>query len=412
MKLHTQVGDWEGNKIAVVAAFAGVELEIPPFDPALLKSKDFAAKSVFKTLPVLETPEGSIARSSSAIRYLAAVGGSALYPANPIHKAEVDQWLEYSHDELEKPLHTWLNFVFGKVPTCDATLKQAQTDVKKFLFIINERLKKESFLVGQALTLADVAVASSLVWAFRALFDEAYRKPLQAVAKWFVSVASLPEFQKVWGPAKLAKVALKAPEAVAAKPVEEVKEKPKPKEEAKKPKKKAEDEEEEEKEEKKIHPFELLPPTSFVLDEWKKIYANCADKRSIIHHFWEKVDKEGWSVWYIKYQKLEGECQVLYLTENLLDGFLHRMEGLRRWSFGTLGIYGADGNLDIKGCLCWRGQDIPPELVEHPQFEYYDRKKFDLNSDDDQKLINDYWCNVEENTTVEGVQPRAIRFWK
>lgn len=410
MKLHTQVGDSDGNKVAVVAAFAGVGLEIPTFDPALLKSKDFASKSPFKTLPVLETPEGSIAKANSAIRYLATVGSSALYPANPILRAEVDQWLEFSADELERPLKTWLSYVFGTAPTDDAHLKQAQTDVKKFLFLIEPRLKKESYLVGDSLTLADVAIASSLVWGFRALFDDGFRKPLGGVSKWFQHVTSHGEFARVWGPVRLAKVALKA-QAAAAKPVEEVKQAPKPKQEA--PKKKAEEgEEEEEKQVKKVHWSELLPETSFVLDEWKKIYANTTDRRSIIHHFWEKIDKEGWSVWFIKYQKVEGECQVLYLTENLLDGFMHRMEALRRFSAGTIGIYGQEPNLDVKGCLMWRGQVVPIELEEHPQFEYYERRKADLSNDEDQKLINDYWCNLDESTTVEGSNPRVIRLWK
>jgi elongation factor 1-gamma len=378
----------------------------------MLKSKDFAAKSPFKTLPVLETPEGSIAKSNSAIRYLATISGSALYPTAPIHKAEVDQWLEFAHDDLERNLNTWLSYVFGKAPTCAEGLKRAETDVKKFLFLCEPRLKTSHFLVGDSVTLADIAIASALVWGFRAVFDDAFRKPLQGVTKWFQHITSLPEFVRVWGPVKLAKVALKAP-APAAKPVEEVKAAPK-KQEAPKPKKKAEDEEgdEEEKQAKKVHPFDLLPPTNFVLDEWKKIYANTPDRRSVIHHFWEKIDKEGWSVWFIKYQKVEGECQVLYLTENLLDGFIHRMEGLRRWSVGTIGIYGNAPAFEILGCLCWRGQVIPPELEDHPQFEFYERRKADLNSDEDQKLINDYWCNLDETHQVTGLTPRTIRLWK
>jgi len=88
------------------------------------------------------------------------------------------------------------------------------------------------------------------------------------------------------------------------------------------------------------------------------------------------------------------------------------MEGLRRWSVGTIGIYGDAPNFEILGCLCWRGQVIPPELEDHPQFEFYERRKADLSSDEDQKLINDYWCNLDETTRVNGLAPRTIRLWK
>ena len=45
MKLHSPLGNPQATKILVVAKLCGAEVEFPPFDPAILKSKDFGAKS-------------------------------------------------------------------------------------------------------------------------------------------------------------------------------------------------------------------------------------------------------------------------------------------------------------------------------------------------------------------------------
>jgi elongation factor 1-gamma len=38
--------------------------------------------------------------------------------------------------------------------------------------------------------------------------------------------------------------------------------------------------------------------------------------------FWEMYDPEGFSLWMVKYDKYEGEGEVLHMTNNLLGGFI------------------------------------------------------------------------------------------
>ena len=128
--------------------------------------------------------------------------------------------------------------------------------------------------------------------------------------------------------------------------------------------------------------------------------------------FWQKLDKAGWSVWFIHYEKYEGEGVNMVQFENLLDGFVQRMEAIRRFSFGTMGIYGQVPSLELKGCLLMRGQEVLQGLVDHPQFEYCKKRKADFENDNDRKLIEDYWGNVNENESVDGLELQVIRFWK
>lgn len=407
MKVLTQPGNPEGNKIAVTASLVGASVEFS--SDWQTRVKELSKTTIGQQAPIFEAPFGHFTHSTPVLKFLA--NNHDLYPADLQVRLQVDECLETIREDLEKPLKVWLDMVFGTVPKDAEKLKKAQADVKKFLFIIEQRLKKSSHLVGTTLTIADIAMASSLVWAYRALFDEKYRKPLGALNAWFTTVSSVPQFAHHWGSIKLAKVALEVPEAPKAQ------EKPVPvkKEEVKKPaaKKHDDDEEEEEKEPvKKVDPLSLLPPTSFDLDEWKKTITNTKDRFSVMPNFWEKLDKAGWSAWFIDYEKAEGEGEKLVQFENLLDGFVQRMEAIRRFSFGTMGIYGNVPTLELRGCLLLRGQEILQGLLDHPQFEYCKKQKVDWESETDRKRLEEYWCNVNENQKVDGLEVQSIRFWK
>ena len=400
MKVLTQYGNPEGNKIAVTAALVGTVVEFSE------GSKELSKHTANQQPPIFTASFGSFTHSAPVLKFLA--HSSELYPAQPEIRVQVDELLEVFKDDIEKPAAAWLSFVFGTVPTNADKLKESQTAVKKFLFIIEQRLKKTPFLVGETLTLADISLASTLVWPFRALFNEAYRKPFPSLTKWFTTVTANPAFTAVWGAVKLAKVALEAPApVVVAKP------EPVVKKEEKKVEKPKNDDEEEEKVTKKVNAVDLLPPTSFELDEWKKLISNTKDRKSVLPTFWEKLDKAGWSAWFIHYEKAEGEGSKLVPFENLLDGFVQRMEAIRRHSFGTIGIYGEIPNLELKGVLLLRGQEILEGLLEHPQFEYCKSVKLNWEDDEDRKKIEDYWTNVtEETSVVDGLVLQVIRFWK
>jgi elongation factor 1-gamma len=411
MKVLTQRGNSEGNKIAVTAGLVGVSVEFGhDFHHHV---KELSKHTLGQQAPIFEAPFGHFVHATPVLKYLA--NGHELYPAAAEVRFQVDEALETVKEDLEKPLKLWLDMVFGHVPKDAEKLKKAQADVKKFLFILEQQLKKHSHLVGQSLTIADVSLASDLFWAFRALFDEKYRKPLPALSNWFTTIANLPQFKAVWGPLKLAKVALEPANVAVVKHEEEKKHAPKKEEEKKapaKPKPKDDDEEDEAAEKKQANPLDLLPPTTFELDEWKKLITNTKDRRSVMPNFWEKLDRAGWSCWFIHYEKYAGEGEQMVPFENLLDGFVQRMESIRRYSFGVMAIYGEVPALEIKGCLLMRGQEVLQGLIDHPQFEYCKRAKADWHNDEDRKRIEDFWCNVHENDKVDNLVVQVVRFWK
>lgn len=55
------------------------------------------------------------------------------------------------------------------------------------------------------------------------------------------------------------------------------------------------------------------------------------------------------------------------MFQNMLEGFIQRLEGFKKYSFGKFCMLGEVPNLEIKGVLLIRGHDIlVQELVDHP----------------------------------------------
>lgn len=131
--------------------------------------------------------------------------------------------------------------------------------------IINTALEGKKFLLGDEVSLADIILASSLMYAFQTCLDGGYRKSVKNVDAWAAKVYALPEMEKVHGKVALAAKALK-PVCTAekkAEPKKKVAEQPK----AEKPKK----------EEKPKDNVESLPPTPFDLYSFKTFFINHKD---------------------------------------------------------------------------------------------------------------------------------------
>jgi len=177
----------------------------------------------------------------------------------------------------------------------------------------------------------------------------------------------------------------KAPKKEA--PKKEAAPKPKPA-----PKKKDDDEEDNEfKEEKKKSKLDDLPKSKLDMEEWKRTYSNNGTRDVALPWLWEHFDAEGYSLWYSDY-KFNDECQKLFMTANLLGGFVQRLDRLRKYGFGSLAIFGEEPKLEVGAVWLFRGLAVPEEMTEVDDYANYNWKKLDLNSAEDKKLIEDYFA--------------------
>ena len=111
MKLHFNAdATSQGSIRKLRSVFAAAEVKVEEVEH---KTGDDVSKiSFFNTLPLLETPEGTIFSSNTIARYVASTHKNALYGGDyQHHQALVDQWLDITACDFEPATRTILRQV-------------------------------------------------------------------------------------------------------------------------------------------------------------------------------------------------------------------------------------------------------------------------------------------------------------
>lgn len=420
-KLYTDAGNFRAFKILIAAEYNGVEVEVPEFKVGTdNKTTEFLAKSPLGRVPVLETAAGSIFESNAIARFVARIRqDTGLTGATLVESAQVDSWIDFNSHEIELPATLWFYPVLGSLPFNGAATEKAKADLAKALKVLDNHLADKTYLVGHKITLADITIASTLVYPFKFVADARYRSAFPHVIRWFTTLVNQPAFEAVVGTvvfaekeltvAGAAPVAFDARAATGAAPKVKQEKAPKvpkaPKEEKPKAEKKAvvkDDDDEPEadyvEEKKQDHPFKLLDQSAkspFVMDTWKKTYSNADDYHVAMETFFNSYDAAGWSLWRGDY-KYNEESRVLFMTSNLIAGFIQRTEEIRKWLFGTLTIRGVEGagTMKVTAYFLIRGDSIEPLIKCNDDAECYNWTKLAAPiTEEDKKQLYDYWCS-------------------
>jgi len=139
--------------------------------------------------------------------------------------------------------------------------------------------------------------------------------------------------------------------------------------------------------------LDSLPPSKFVLEDWKRSYSNASDTRSIaMPYFWKNLDKEGFSVWFASYKhNADLAKEPMFKTLNFVGGWMQRLDQLRKYGFGSICIFGQEGNIEIDSCWLFRGLEIPEEMKEADDWLLYNWKKANVDNASDKDLIEDFF---------------------
>jgi elongation factor 1-gamma len=411
--LYTDAGNFRAFKVLIAAEYNGVEIAIPDFTvgtdnvtPAFLK------KSPLGRVPVLDTPQGSLFESNAIARYVARLrSDTELLGSSFYGSAQVDTWMDFCSHDIELPATLWYYPYLGVAPYNPALTNKAKADLAKALAVLEAHLKDKTYVAGHKVTLADITLVSALVYPFKFVAEASYRAAFPNVMRWFNTCVNQPQFEAVIGKVVLCEKELALPAGGDAKkkdkkeekkPKEEKKKEEKPKEE-KKPKKKDDDDDDMDMDEappapKAEHPFKILDktnPTPFTMDAWKKAYSNTkGDYHPTMDLFFEMFDPAGWSIWRGDY-KYNDECKVLFMTSNLIGGFIQRTEEIRKWLFGTCTIRGTEGGaMKVTHYFLIRGDSIQPLIDCNDDAACYEWTRMATPvSAADKALLYDYWCS-------------------
>ena len=80
---------------------------------------------------------------------------------------------------------------------------------------------------------------------------------------------------------------------------------------------------------------------------------------------------------------------------------------MRKYVFGTQGIYGEENNYNIRGCWLGRGTEELPLIKDHFQHDVYKYRKLDPKNEQDRALITAYW--TKQNEDVDEVNGEKLR---
>lgn len=350
---------------------------------------------------------------SNAIAYY--VSNAQLRGNSDFEKAEVLQWLNFSDNEVWPAAAAWLFPIIGIMQYNKNTHERAKQDVAKTLGALQARLVDNTFLVGERITLADIVVFCGLAQIFKEAADPAFRKPFFAVNRWFNTLLNQPQVKAVvkkfsfcekegqFDAKKYQEFQARIGGGGAAQPKKEKKEKAPP---AEKPKKEAEPVEELDaaeqallEEPKSKCPFDSLPKGTFNIDDFKRVYSNEEEAKSI-PYFFEKFDPENYSIWYGEYKYPE-ELAKVFMSCNLITGMFQRLDKMRKQAFASCCLFGEDNNSTISGIWVWRGQELVFPLSPDWQIDYetYSWKKLDAKSEETKKLVTQYfsWVGTDKD---------------
>ncbi|KAN0040702.1 hypothetical protein ACTA71_009040 [Dictyostelium dimigraforme] len=398
-KLYTYPQNSRAYKSLIAAKYVNVDIEVPAFNFETDRNEEFRTNFPLGKVPALLTEQGPLFESNAMARYVARLNNSTIYGSDAYTAALNDQWIDYSANEIDPNAIPWLYAILGYYDYNAKDTNKAKENMKKVLSFLDAQLLNKPFLTGFRVALADIIVVCSLFNFYRMVFEPTFRSPYVNVNRWFTTCINQPNFKAVIGEFALCEKMM-----AYVPPKKEVKEEkpkaaPAPKKEVK------EDDEEAEEKPKKKNPLDELPPSTFVLDEFKRTYSNNEVTMSI-PWFFEHFDKEGFSVYKCDYQYNE-ELGPVFKTCNLVGGFFQRLETLHKYAFSSMIIFGKEENGSVKdqsvsGVWVFRGQDLPADMKDCDDSLVYDWKKLDVVAD--KAIIESYFAWEDKEGGFAGKQ--------
>ncbi|XP_029307563.1 valine--tRNA ligase [Cottoperca gobio] len=138
---------------------------------------------------------------------LSGANAVAWYLANQGKRAGVDtkqqsqvwQWISFADNELT-PVSCGVVFPLMGMTGVDKKLQQSsRAELMRVLKVLDRALEPRTFLVGESITLADMAVATAVLLPFKYVLEPSDKKVLTNVTRWFTTCTNQPQFLKVLG---------------------------------------------------------------------------------------------------------------------------------------------------------------------------------------------------------------------
>ncbi|KFE57942.1 glutathione S-transferase family protein [Pseudomonas syringae] len=166
IKVYGDPGSGSLRRVTTVAAVLGVEIERMNVDLFMGESHtpEFLKLNPHGLTPVLQDGDTVIWEASAINLYLAEKTNSDLLGRTPLEKWEVLQWMFWSGEQWRifstLLFNEWAGAKFMGKPGNEAIVELAMSNIRNAAAVLDSRLATRAFIVGNALTLADIDIAA------------------------------------------------------------------------------------------------------------------------------------------------------------------------------------------------------------------------------------------------------------
>ncbi|HYQ47322.1 MAG TPA: glutathione S-transferase family protein [Polyangiaceae bacterium] len=204
MKLYFNPLSPNVRRVRLTAAVLGIELEekLLDFSKGEHKNPEYLALNPNGAVPTLVDGDFVLTESRSIMQYLASKKPeSGLLPRDEAARADVTRWQFWDASHFSPQLGTFAfeKLIKGMVGLGEpdvAKLNEALTNFRRFAAVLNQRLEGRQYVVGNGLTLADLTLASSLMYAKQ---TEVPVAEFPNVERWFARITALDGWKKSGG---------------------------------------------------------------------------------------------------------------------------------------------------------------------------------------------------------------------
>jgi glutathione S-transferase len=201
MKLYMNPLSPNVRRVRLTAAVLGLELEEKKLDFAKgeHKNPEYLALNPNGAVPTLVYGDYVLTESRAIMQYLAAKKPeSTLLPRDEAMRADVTRWQFWDAAHFSPQLgalafERLLKGMMGLGDPDGGKVQEALNGFRRFGAVLDKRLDGKQYMVGNALTLADLTIASSLMYAKQ---SEAPLAELPNVQAWFSRMCDLDGWKK------------------------------------------------------------------------------------------------------------------------------------------------------------------------------------------------------------------------
>jgi glutathione S-transferase len=181
--------------LAIEELGLGAQVTERPIDFAVPAAMDDYAATVNpnRRFPALRDGELLLWESNAILRYLATTGDARWLGDGAAGSARVDQWLCWELAHLGPALLGLQNLRLGFLPKPPRSEDTLVADAARLLGILDRVLADHTYVAGDAITIADLAIAADFTFC-----DEArlfVREEHQNIARWFSTIRERPAWQ-------------------------------------------------------------------------------------------------------------------------------------------------------------------------------------------------------------------------